>query len=145
MAKASLSTVRLSCIFIFTNPQPSPRQNKSVSPHQFFSSYYHLVSFSVLPELLFQLCVVCFSLPLFLPTLSLHLLYMEVHFQRNPNPMGEMVSLLEEAVMTTPTLLLQSQLIISVSPTPPSCTKRGLQGDTQGTSPHPAGLRLVQG
>lgn len=68
------------------------------------------------------------------PTFSL--VFMEVHFQRNPNTAKEKVPVLMWAVMTMPTLLLQSQL--TAFPTPLPCTKRGLQGDTQGTSLHQA-------
>lgn len=68
---------------------------------------------------------------------------MEVHFQTNT--FGGKVPLLVGAVMTMPTLLLQSQRMVSASLTPLSSTERGQQGDTQGTLPHLAGPPLVLG
>lgn len=111
----------------------------------FILSFSSFSSFSCIAVLL-QQCVFHFSVD-FVNFLScLHPPpYMEVHFRRNPNTTGEKMPPLEGAVMTTPTLLLQSQLTVLAFPTPPSYTERGLWGDTQGTSLHPAGPPLVLG
>lgn len=108
-------------------------------------SFSSFSSFSCIAVLL-QQCVFHFSVD-FVNFLScLHPPpYMEVHFRRNPNTTAEKMPPLEGAVMTTPTLLLQSQLTVLAFPTPPSYTERGLWGDTQGTSLHPAGPPLVLG
>lgn len=68
---------------------------------------------------------------------------MEVHFQTNT--FGDKVPLPVGAAMTMPTLLLQSQCMVSASLTPLSSTERGQQGDSQGTLPHLAGPPLVLG
>ncbi len=109
-----------------------------------FSCFFSFSCFAVL----FQQCVFHFSVGAdFVNFLScLHPpLSMEVHFQRNPNTTGEKMPPLEGAVMTTPTLLLQSKLTVLAFPTHPSYTERGLWGDTQGTSLRPAEPPLVLG
>lgn len=101
----------------------------SLCLHVYLHSYSHSDAFCINNMFSFYLLALTWS------PLSLLHPAVEVHAQTNPKAAGGTLPLLVGAVMTTPTLLLQSQLTVSAFPTPPSSTRRWSQQDTPGTSP----------